>query len=51
MEDNKNNDAQEILKKMNSSEKGLSESEVQQRLIKYGPNALVEKKTNPILKF
>lgn len=39
---------QEVL---HSSPSGLSQTEAKQRLQEYGPNALVEKKTNPLLKF
>jgi len=41
----------ELLAKLGSSPDGLSQAEAQKRLIKYGPNEIVEKKTNPFLKF
>jgi len=41
----------ELIKKLGSSLDGLSNSEAQNRLVKYGYNELVEKRVNPILKF
>ena len=41
----------ELEKKLNSSTEGLSFTEAQKRLTKYGPNEIEEKKINPILKF
>ena len=41
----------EALKKLNTSMEGLSTDQARQRLEQYGPNALVEKKVNPLLKF
>ena len=41
----------ELLQKLSASERGLSSSEADQRLQQYGPNEIVEKKRNPILKF
>ncbi len=41
----------ELMKQLESSPDGLSESEAQKRLVKYGYNELVEKKVNPVLKF
>ena len=41
----------EVEKKLESSPDGLTQAEAQKRLTQYGPNELVEKKTNPILKF
>jgi H+-transporting ATPase len=41
----------DLMKRLESSLDGLSESEVQNRLAKYGYNELVEKKVNPVLKF
>ncbi len=40
-----------LYKKLDSGPEGLSASEAKQRLEKVGPNALEEKKVNPILKF
>jgi H+-transporting ATPase len=41
----------ELQKKLESSPDGLTQEEVKKRLIKYGPNEIEEKKTNPFLKF
>ncbi|MFZ0690456.1 MAG: plasma-membrane proton-efflux P-type ATPase [Acidobacteriaceae bacterium] len=41
----------DLQKKLGSSPDGLSQAEGQKRLIQYGPNAIVEKKTNAFLKF
>jgi H+-transporting ATPase len=41
----------EVEKKLESSPDGLTEAEAQKRLTQYGPNELVEKKTNLLLKF
>jgi len=41
----------EVEKTLNSSPDGLTQAEAQKRLAQYGPNELVEKKTNPFLKF
>jgi H+-transporting ATPase len=40
-----------LLVKLNSTINGLSNEEAQHRLTHYGYNELVEKKTNPVLKF
>jgi len=40
----------ELLEKLASSEKGLSAAEAKERLERYGPNEIVEKKVNPIVK-
>jgi H+-transporting ATPase len=40
-----------VEKKLQSSPDGLSQAEAQKRLAQYGPNEIVEKKTNPLLKF
>ena len=41
----------EVEKKLESSPDGLTQAEAQKRLTQYGPNELVEKKTNLLLKF
>lgn len=41
----------EVEKKLESSPNGLTQAEAEKRLTQYGPNAIVEKKTNPFLKF
>jgi len=41
----------ELFSKLDSSKQGLSDEEAQGRLERYGPNALKEKRTNPLLKF
>jgi H+-transporting ATPase len=41
----------EVEKKLGSSPDGLTQAEAQKRLAQYGPNELVEKKTNLLLKF
>ena len=41
----------ELQKKLESSAEGLTQEEAKKRLIKYGPNVIEEKKTNPFLKF
>ena len=41
----------EVEKKLGSSSEGLTQAEAQKRLTQYGPNELVEKKTNLLLKF
>ena len=41
----------EVEKKLGSSPDGLSQAEAQKRLTQYGPNAIEEKKVNPLLKF
>jgi H+-transporting ATPase len=41
----------EVEKKLGSSPNGLTEAEAKKRLAQYGPNELVEKKTNLLLKF
>ena len=40
-----------VLKKLETSQDGLSQAEAQKRLTQYGPNEIEEKKVNPILKF
>lgn len=41
----------ELLKRLDCSAEGLSGSEAQKRLAKYGPNAIEEKKESALLKF
>jgi H+-transporting ATPase len=41
----------EVEKKLASSSAGLTDAEAKKRLTQYGPNELVEKKTNLLLKF
>ena len=41
----------EVEKSLNSSPQGISGEEAARRLVKYGPNEIVEKKDNQILKF
>ena len=41
----------EVEKKLGSSPNGLSQTEAAKRLSQYGPNEIVEKKTNELLKF
>jgi H+-transporting ATPase len=41
----------EVEKKLGSSPNGLTQAEAEKRLAQYGPNQIVEKKTNPFLKF
>jgi H+-transporting ATPase len=41
----------ELFEKLSSSEKGLSASEVKERLQQYGYNEIAEKKVSPIIKF
>ena len=41
----------ELQTKLESSPEGLTHEEAQKRLLKYGPNEIEEKKTNPFLKF
>ncbi|MGD6852741.1 MAG: cation-transporting P-type ATPase, partial [Candidatus Bathyarchaeia archaeon] len=50
-EESKKTSAQNLFKKLSSSEKGLSTSEAQQRLQTYGANEIIEKKISPIKKF
>ena len=40
-----------LFKKLDSSNKGLSSSEAENRIKQYGYNELYEKKTNPLIKF
>ena len=41
----------EVEKRLRSSPDGLSGAEAQKRLAQYGPNEIVEKKSNPFLRF
>jgi H+-transporting ATPase len=41
----------ELLQKLSSSERGLSTSEAHERLEKFGPNEIFERKRHPIVKF
>jgi H+-transporting ATPase len=41
----------EVEKRLGSSPDGLTQAEAATRLTKYGPNEIVETKTNPLLKF
>ncbi|AKB28213.1 Lead, cadmium, zinc and mercury transporting ATPase [Methanosarcina siciliae T4/M] len=41
----------ELLEKLSSSERGLTDSEAKERLQKYGPNEITEKKTSALVKF
>ncbi|MEO6826134.1 MAG: plasma-membrane proton-efflux P-type ATPase [Microbacteriaceae bacterium] len=41
----------EVQKQLGSSPDGLSKAEAAKRLTQYGPNEIVEHKTNPLLKF
>ncbi|MGB8622720.1 MAG: cation-transporting P-type ATPase, partial [Paracoccaceae bacterium] len=42
---------EQVEKRLDASPDGLSGAEAERRLDKFGPNALEEKKTNPILQF
>jgi H+-transporting ATPase len=50
-EEAKKTSTEELFKKLDSSQNGLSSSEAQQRLQQFGPNEIAEKKVNPIVKF
>ena len=41
----------EVEKRLGSSPDGLTQAEAEKRLTQYGPNEIVEKKVNPLLKF
>jgi len=43
--------SEDYFKKLHSSIDGLSSDDAQKRLDQYGPNAIVEQKQNPLLKF
>ena len=42
---------EELLEKLSASKEGLSSSEAERRLQRYGSNELPEKKVNPALRF
>jgi H+-transporting ATPase len=50
-EEAKKASAEELFKKLDSSQKGLSSSEAQQRLQQFGPNEITEKKVSPLVRF
>jgi H+-transporting ATPase len=50
-EEAKKTSAAELFKKLDSSQKGLSSTEAQQRLQQLGPNEITEEKVNPLIKF
>ena len=50
-DDLKNLSIPELKKKPGSSPEGFTQEEAKKRLDKYGPNEIVEKKTNQFLKF
>ncbi len=50
-EESKKLSTQDLFEKLSSNPKGLSDSEAQQRLQKYGPNAITEKKVSALRKF
>ena len=50
-EEAKKTSTEEIFKKLDSSQNGLSSSDAQQRLQQFGPNEIAEKKVNPLVKF
>lgn len=51
MEELKNLSVEESFKKFSSSENGLSDSSVNERINEYGYNEITEKKVNPLIKF
>jgi len=50
-EEAKKADIKKLLTELSANDKGLSSSEATDRLQKYGPNEIREKKVNPIVKF
>ena len=50
-EDAREAEIDDLMQQLSSSSKGLSSSEAQKRLQQYGPNALPEKKINPLREF
>jgi H+-transporting ATPase len=51
IEEAKKAEIPELLDKLSTSKKGISSSEAKDRLQKYGPNEIIEKKVNPFIKF
>lgn len=51
IDDLKKLSVEDAFKQFSSSEKGLSDKEVTERINKYGYNEIAEKKVNPIIKF
>ncbi len=41
----------ELFVKLKSSTEGLTQAEAQERITRFGPNEIIEKKANPVLKF
>ena len=50
-EEAKKNSFNELFEKLSTDRTGLSSSEVEKRLVQYGPNEISEKKVNSLLKF
>lgn len=50
-EEAKQERAEDLFAKLQSSSRGLTTAEAERRQLQYGPNALEEKRVNPILKF
>jgi H+-transporting ATPase len=50
-EEAKKTSTEDVLRKLDSNQNGLSSSEAQQRLKRFGPNEIAEKKVNPLVKF
>jgi H+-transporting ATPase len=50
-EEAKGKSSEDLLAQLNTSPGGLSQTEAQNRLAAYGPNALEEKKKHPLLRF
>jgi H+-transporting ATPase len=46
-----NQSVEELFEALGASRQGLSSDQAQERLAQFGPNALEEKKVNPVLKF
>lgn len=49
--DEKDMPIQELQAKLGSSQDGLTQAEAEARFVRYGPNEIKEKKSNPFLKF